>query len=313
MPIVGSSSGISARGTGLFASTAAQLSSITDNFNRANSSSLGFTSDGKAQWTVLSGSFSISSNAVTSTSTSAIAVVELSASNIAASLTVSWGGDALYFRVVDTNNWWRVATYFDQITSSYPFNYTAYNWYSEYDSYSEAGGAYGCPPTTPHSHSGKSATSQPGPVPAPWCQGPLPHAHPMVYPNCTYGLGGPNTPIPYPNGPHTHTEFCYDVLSPVSGTATSTDNYYYTVLEKCVGGSITTVKSYNSQNSVLITSVQVNANGSTISVTANGNGTTLFSTTTDSTHSTATKHGIGRRSPGDASSSLMDNFSVTKL
>ena len=313
MPLVSSSTGVSGRGLGLFGNTLAQLSTIFDNFNRANSSSLGFTSDGNAQWSVLSGSFSISSNVVTSTGTSGVAVVDLGASNVTASLSLSWGGDALYFRVVDANNWWRVGTYLDQVTTTTPYNYTRWNWYSEYSPYSEAGGAYGCPPTTPHTHPGKSAFGQTSSNPAPWCNGPLPHAHPMVYPNCTFGATGPNTPIPYPNGPHVHSDSCYSVSYLESGTITDTTNYYYVVLEKAVGGSITQVQSYVSTNAFTVTSVQVTANGSLINVKFNGGASNLFSDTTDSAHSTATRHGIGRRNPLDASSSSMDNFQVTRI
>lgn len=313
MPLVSSSTGASGRGLGLFGNTLAQLSTIFDNFNRANSSSLGFTSDGNAQWSVLSGSFSISSNTAISSGTSGVAVVDFGTANVNASLALSWGGDALYFRVVDANNWWRVGTFFDQVTTTTPYNYYRYNWYSEYSPYSEPGGSYGCPPTSPHTHSGKAAFGQISSVPAPWCNGPLPHAHPMVYPNCTFGLTGPNTPIPYPNGPHVHSDSCYSVSYLESGTITDTTNYYYVVLERAVGGSISQIKSYVSTYAFTVTSVQVTANGSSISVKYNGSGSDLFTATSDSTHSTATLHGIGRRSPGDASSSTMDNFQLTRI
>lgn len=319
MPIAASYSGASARGVGLFGFTLAQLDAITDNFNRSNSSSLGTTSDGNAQWSVLSGSFSISSNKAVGNQNSGVAVVDLGASNVNASLALSWGGDALYFRVVDASNWWRVATYLDQVTTTVPFNYYVYNWYSEVAPHSEPGGAYGCPPSTSHNtwpgtpHPTKTQLNNPSPLPAPWCLGPLSHTHPIVYPNCTFGINGPNTPIPINSVPHSHGEFCYDVTSLQSGTSTSTDNYYYVVLEKATNGSISEVRSYVSTYAFTVTSVQVTANGSSISVKYNGSSSNLFSAVSDSTHSTATKHGIGRRNPVDASSSSMDNFSVSRI
>lgn len=314
MPIAGSFASISARGQGTFGRTVAQITNITDNFNRGNGA-LGFTSDGLAQWQTLQGTIQISSNTATSSNSSALAIVDLGASNVTASLSISWAGDALYFRVVDANNWWRVGTFYDQVTTSTPYNYSVWNWYSELGTHSEPGGAYGCPPSTPHTHPEytKSSLNNFSRVPTPWCVSPLSHTHPIVYPNCTFGIGGPNRPVPISNVAHAHAAECYDVPNAISGIDTTTENYYYVLLERCSGGSVSQIRSYVSTYAFTVTSVQVTANGSSISVKYNGSSSDLFSAVSDSTHSSATKHGIGRRSPGDASSSSMDNFSVTRL
>lgn len=315
MPIVSSFSGDSARGTGLFGRTVDQITSITDNFNRSNSSSLGFTSDGKAQWSVLSGSFSISSNRATSSGTSGVAVVDLGASNVSASLSLSWGGDALYFRVTDANNWWRVATYFDQVQVNTPYSYNTWSYDTVVYQAPIPGGAYGCGPAN-HGHPDlypfKTAVYSVATAPPTFCYSPVSHSHIVGFPNCSTPFGTPGTI--YLDVPHTHPSSCTYVMNgPFTGVDTQTYNIYYVVLEKAVSGSITTVRSFDSSSASTVTSVQVTANGSSITVKYNGSNSNLFSAVSDSTHSTATKHGIGRRNPVDASSSAMDNFSVSRL
>lgn len=134
---------------------------VEDSFNRADGS-LGATSDGTASWTVLTGNFIISSQkamagVTTSTGTpadSAIAYIDLlrstpveyrpnvnstaslqatqaPASNVIMSANVSPnGGDALYFRIQDANNWHRVLLDNDVISESTVNGYYEYKWAS---------------------------------------------------------------------------------------------------------------------------------------------------------------------------------------
>lgn len=313
MPLFNTAAALSSRSLGM-TSGGLSLTSVFDNFNRSNSSSLGFTSDGKAQWSVLSGSFSISSNTAVGSGSSGVAVIDFGSSNVSAGLSLSWGGDALYFRVVDANNWWRVGTYLDQISYSVPYVYYTYPWTTGRYPVSVTGGAYGCSPSVHGGTANSTVNPTSTSAPAGFCLSPEPHSHTIYFPGCSNPTGGSPLTIDIPNYPHDHGAFC----SP-GGTVTNygvnsgVENYYYVVLEKCVGGSITTVQTTNSTYAYTYTSVQVTANGSSITVKYNGTANDLFSNTSDSTHSTATKHGIGRRNPVDASSSSMDNFSVSRL
>ena len=314
MPLFNTAAALSSRSLGM-TSGGLSLASVFDNFNRSNSSSLGFTSDGQAEWSVLSGSFSISSNTAVGSGSSGVAVIDFGSSDVSASLSLSWGGDALYFRVVDANNWWRVGTYYDQIQVDTPYTYYTYSYSTAVLTAPIGGGAYGCQPAN-HSHPDlypfKSTVYGSPSAPPSFCYSPVGHTHTVAFPDCSTPYGTPGTL--YGDVPHTHPSTCtYTTNGPYYGTNTNYYSYYYVVLEKCVGGSITTVQTTNSTYAYTYTSVQVTANGSSIAVKYNGTANNLFSNTSDSTHSTATKHGIGRRNPLDASSSSMDNFSVSRL
>lgn len=89
------------------------LRPIADTFDRPNASTLGTTSTGGAPWVPIIGTWGITSNRpTTSTAISSHphAVVEADTPNVDLSITISsgGGGDALYFRVVDANNWLRL-------------------------------------------------------------------------------------------------------------------------------------------------------------------------------------------------------------
>lgn len=97
------------------------LKPISDDFNRANGA-LGSTSVGAEPWQIVSGTWSITSNMATSSTAASsrpIAVVEGRTANVDISINISssGGGDALYFRVVDVNNWVRLRYYGWQTSS----------------------------------------------------------------------------------------------------------------------------------------------------------------------------------------------------
>ena len=83
----------------------------SDTFDRSDGV-LGSTDTGTPlAWTALSGTWAITSNKATTSTTRSddpIAVVDPGNSQVEVSLDIGYGGDALYFRVVDDLNWWRI-------------------------------------------------------------------------------------------------------------------------------------------------------------------------------------------------------------
>lgn len=106
---------------------------VLDNFNRADGPLIGSTtSDGRAEWQLINGtgsSWEVYNNQARytgSASDNPIAVVDTRTPDIDITLDCGWGTDAIYFRVVDANNWLRVQTYSWSSTSCstcYNYNY----------------------------------------------------------------------------------------------------------------------------------------------------------------------------------------------
>jgi hypothetical protein len=319
MPLVTALAAGSGRGLGQFGLTIAQILSIVDNFNRSNSSSLGFTSDGKAEWQVLQGSFSINSNTARSSSTTSIAVVDIGASNVKVSSSLSWAGDALYFRVVNSSNWFRILRYFDQVDNSYTQYYNTYPWVSTRDGYNHPGDGIFCQPAYhgPPSPVKEQYFPSSGP-PGTFCYSPLNHTHDLYFPACYNGNTGgyfpPDTLLGLTIN-HTHNANCTSdgVPLPQSIYVPQIDNYYYIALQRSVNGSISTLRDNVFSSAYTVTSVQVTVNGNTINTKYNGGSTNLWNDISDSNHSSATLHGIGRGPAGDSTSNSIDDFSVTRL
>lgn len=104
MPILSSIAGAAAKAYGMMAN-AKRI--ITDTFNRANGS-LGTSSSGHP-WSVLRGTWSISSNQATSSdsgSTYPLATVDIGAQNVIVSADITDGGPGIAFWVTDANSWW---------------------------------------------------------------------------------------------------------------------------------------------------------------------------------------------------------------
>ena len=83
---------------------------ITDNFNRTLSGSLGTVSSGGYNWSILTGTWDVNGSkptTATSQSSNPVAVLSPNVSNVEVKLTVG-AGDAIYFRVKDSSNWWRL-------------------------------------------------------------------------------------------------------------------------------------------------------------------------------------------------------------
>lgn len=86
---------------------------VLDTFTRANSTNnLGSTSFGNLSWSVITGTAGVTSNqGYFSTNTAdSIVVVDAGTPNVEAAISFTTYADepALYFRVLDTRNWWRV-------------------------------------------------------------------------------------------------------------------------------------------------------------------------------------------------------------
>lgn len=121
---------------------------VEDDFQRANGivnkvgdtySAASFITDGRATWDVISGSFCVYDNhliagASVSTitpSTPAIACIDVNSTNVAISANIyEFGGDGIYFRVQDENNWCRVYLKDDVTVTNASIGYYQYEWSS---------------------------------------------------------------------------------------------------------------------------------------------------------------------------------------
>jgi peptidoglycan hydrolase-like protein with peptidoglycan-binding domain len=121
---------------------------VEDTFDRPNGtiekvgeaySLASYITDGRAAWDVLVGSFSIYNNKLLAGSTnildtptaSGIAVINNGSTNVLMSASISdVGGDGLYFRVIDENNWSRVYLTSEVETTTTPVGYYEYEWQS---------------------------------------------------------------------------------------------------------------------------------------------------------------------------------------
>lgn len=92
----------------------------------------------------------------------------------------------------------------------------------------------------------------------------------------------------------------------VVGSETKTRTVFEVRLEQMVNGALSTLKSFASAQP---TSLRVNAKGTTISVSANGE---VLGTATTSTHQGATKHGVGLGGPSEAASDRVGDFSLVE-
>ena len=276
-----------------------------DDFNRTNGS-LGTTPTGGLPWQVLSGTWSISSNkAYTSTSqySDPIAVVDTGGSDVDISLNVaSGGGDALYFRVVDANNWWRIRQrYYSQQD---PYSCPTYCTQYEYQATHGFGlySAQSSPCDGAHTHSWNNYY---------WCSSmsccassSFSHSHTIYIKDegCSWG---------YSNYSHSHSpvwscSYTGNTSSYQCGTTTCyTTNYYYvTYLEHNVGGTVSQAQTIYG---VGPNTFRVLAVGNSIRWFVNG---VERASATSSVHQNATKHGIGRGA-SELSSTSLDNFSLT--
>lgn len=216
------------------------MPTYSDTFAGANGSALGVTEVGGLAWESISGTWTRSNGrAVASEDRNAtpppIAVVDLGTGQADLSAAVGSGGDALYARVVDVNNWIRARA--RRWTTSSTYYVTEYQWAQEYWYISQG------PETKFYEYQWSESNSGYGPS--------------------FRGNDGSSYPV---NNP-------YLTGATRQSPRTSSSTNYQVILEKCVAGTVTQLGSYSVAPTVLRiradgTSVQVYINGtSRISVT----------------------------------------------
>lgn len=319
----------------------------TDSFTRSDTTSGLGVIPGGPTWEVLRGSWRISGQkpyTSDSNSTDPLAVAEFETPNVDLSMQTAYGGDAVYFRVLNSSNWLRARRRGYSSTSSsqqpvyatrtvytykteYQYNdiviSTQYEWRCNYGTswnhsvggITKTGSSYpsgsaGCPTSITHSHTVYTNAGDPrynerhSHMYSSWSyQGSTQQYSQVGTYWATSKRGSEDTATgssrqvvsgSYEETYISHYETVYD-----------TDYHYRVYLEKCVNGSISTISNTTATSST--TTLRVVAEGTSIQVYV---GSTLEISTTDSTHSTRTKHGFGR---GDSSrnSQNLDNFSIS--
>ena len=120
------------------------LSKITDTFNRTDGS-LGTSSSGNL-WSILSGTWAISSNQATSSTAGSsypLATVDIGAQNVIVSADITDGGPGIAFWVTDANSWWASSVNYSSSVSNTQAYYTG----STVQTGSSCSGAGGNPTT----------------------------------------------------------------------------------------------------------------------------------------------------------------------
>jgi len=272
------------------------MTTYTDGFNRPNTSyptGLGSIPNGGPTWQYINGSWRINNNTAqteTPRSSNPIAAVEL-VPDVTLDLDISSnGGDALYFRIVNAANWWRLRKR-RWTTSS---TSTEYEWERHYN------GLYGSSidGQGDHSHSIGSAsptakTWHTSSTSSPSFPSSAYHTHHVT------NMGTISHQHPTGSGNHTF----WNGNTRDGSTTTTTHRRLY--LERSVDGSVTNVTSSSGTTS----KIGVECNGNTIAVYKSGS-TTPWNTITSSIHNTATLHGIGRGT-SDLNGHSIDNFVAT--
>lgn len=284
---------------------AGQPRDASDDFNRVGSS-LGTTTTGELAWEALSGTWSTNgSRAVLNSSSNAspLAAVTYGSTNadVGANINVN---DAIYFRVKDSNNWWRLRE--KQRTESYTYYtsepYTYYTYSYSAGSWSASSGfcedsrlypSTGTYYSNYHSPSGLAQTKS---------------VHGGV------GSGGCGNAYGWP-GTGFHVQYygrqIYTNSTPQTGyqqVAHTGYNYYYSlVLEKSVNDTITQVWAQPESGSRQ-TLARAVVNGDSIAVYDSLTGSAL-KTVSDSYNNGEVKFGIGR-AINSTSGSAIDNFAL---
>jgi len=284
---------------------------VEDTFNRSDGS-LGSTSTGNVAWEVLSGDFAIVSNtarSVPANANSGIAVVETYTPNVNLSIDTSSGGDALYFRVVDDQNWWRLVL--DRITEATQtaYGHTEYHWYS-----SRGGAEYyptsaelsaGCQQTYHDHYSdwptrnawGTSSTSPPAGI----AYNDYTHTHAITLAGCGQSVTYTHT--------HAASHFYGSTQFVIDGYTTTYSYYTNFQLQKSLSNVISNVGGPSTQS---VSSVQAILDGSSITIRKDSAVTDII-TSVSSDNISGTKHGFGRATSNTVQNSTFDNFSAVPI
>lgn len=254
-------------------------SKLSDDFNRTISGGLGSTSVGGYPWEILSGSWSDDgSRPTTSTSQSSnpLAVVNTGEFDVTASLTLG-AGDALYFRVQDASNWWRLAWEGWQSSSCQTCCSTCCSTCCQ----SCFGHGWDCV-------LGGCSSSCPSNCNCP----------------CTRGTGNACTTTSSCSW-NCNCSSCNCTSCNCSSCNCTYYNNYRLRIERMVSGSLSAVR-YDSTLSQSTVTAKVVLSGSSIQAYRDSYN---FYSGTDSTLSTATRHGIGRAN-SSYNTSAIDNFAA---
>lgn len=256
------------------------MATLLDAFTRANTAQgagLGTAPSGLV-WTQISGQWQIQSNYAytpTSSASNPIAAVT-SVANVDISADVSSaGGDALYFRVVDANNWFRLRVENNTTYVSQGYN-QSYSYPSSWQCHADIWA------TPSYEYLGTA----------------------------DYSSGYDASGTTYPEQRYIVTSCS---VSGYSTGNTWVDTSYWSyeykaVFEKCVAGVVTTLAAYTL--GVPTSKLRVVMFGSDYKIYFN-NETFYTGVVVDSTFNTAVKHGIGRGYQNN--SSTLDNFSITTI
>lgn len=281
------------------------MANVLDTFTRANADVLG-TSDSGHAWQQLRGTTVIRGGRAVPVASNALSVVDAGAGGQDATLQLevgTSGGHALCFRVVDANNYWRATVRHysyqyqsgsQQVFSHYESQFVGYTTEYEYGQtyQSDFGIVNGI---AAHNDYATSPTMS-----APY--------FPPTSPNDPYGrpkYGGAfyNRQVQVPQ----YQQVPIYTTQPVYSTAWA----YDVRLDRIVGGAITNMLS-RSVGEQALSQLKVVARGQSISLYSSASPTTAHGAVNDSTHSQATKHGIGYAETSEATNnSGVDQFTVT--
>lgn len=274
------------------------MTTVNDTFNRADGA-LG-TEPGGLPWSVLAGAVTIASHQARATTNKtesgrSIAVLPLAGDGVftATLPAAAAGGECLYFRVSDANNWWRLRVTATQTSYQYVANYTCT------ESFYASDGS-GTPPTSQFT----SATDQSGSttqnLPSYWqCTESDYHYNGSGYVldsqssfessyDQSNGAGTTSD-----GGAHVQKIACYYVQPTETTTISCTPNYatatsttFAIYLDKCVNGTVTStaLNTLTATNTLTVT-----CSGEAITV---GDGTHTQGTL-DAFNQTATSAGVG--------------------
>lgn len=187
----------------------------------------------------------------------------------------SGGGDAVYFRVTDADNWIRARI--RRYTTSSTYYYTEYEWM----------GTTTTADGHTHTYTRWSSSSNNSPF-----------VNAVSHNHDSYGY-------------HTHSET--QANSWLTGNTrqssnTSTSVAYQVIVEKCVAGTITTLQTASISAP---SKLRARAQGTSVQVYING-ATTPAISVTESAFTTANQHGIGR-GPSDQDGQALDNLYIDPL
>lgn len=275
--------------------------SFSDNFTRANGT-LGVTSTSSLPWSVLQSSVTINGNKADVKATGAesgrsIAVVQAYENGVYTATmpsSIPTGGESLYFRVSDANNWWRL-----RVTSTLE----SYEYISSYSctyntSYSPQGGGTSGSYTSSTDQSGTTSGSGPtywncNDFTSQYENG----SYVVTYESTNYytAVNQSNSGSSPNGGATVYSTSCSGPYTSTASTTTScspnySTEYYYSyalTLDKCVAGTITSTVMGSLTNTG---TMKVTLLGSSITAS---DGTSTQAAVTDTFNQSAVGVGIG--------------------